>query len=54
MVRAVHDQGITQLRIPGGQLVFYTVAAGFIGVIAAIGPARRASRLDVLAAIATE
>jgi putative ABC transport system permease protein len=54
MVRAVHDQGITLLRIPAGQLVFYTVAAGIIGVIAAIGPARRASRLDVLAAIATE
>jgi putative ABC transport system permease protein len=54
MVRATSDQGITQLRIPAGQLVFYTVAAGFIGVVAAIGPARRASRLDVLAAIATE
>jgi putative ABC transport system permease protein len=54
MVRAVHDQGITLLRIPAGQLVFYTIAAGFIGVFAAIGPARRASRLDVLAAIATE
>ena len=54
MVRAVHDQGITQLRIPIGQLVSYTVFAAIIGVIAAIGPARRASRLDVLAAIATE
>jgi putative ABC transport system permease protein len=54
MVRATSGQGINQLRVPVGQLVFYTVAAGIIGVVAAIGPARRASRLDVLAAIATE
>jgi putative ABC transport system permease protein len=54
MVRATSSQGISQLRIPAGQLVFYTVAAGVIGVVAAIGPARRASRLDVLAAIATD
>jgi putative ABC transport system permease protein len=48
------DQGFTRFSVPVGQLVFISVLAGFAGVIAAIWPARRASRLDVLAAIATE
>ena len=54
MVHALKKQGITALTIPGGQLVVYVVVAGVFGVIAAIWPARRAARLDVLAAIATE
>jgi putative ABC transport system permease protein len=36
------------------QLVLYLVVAVLAGVIAAWFPARRATRLDVLAAIATE
>ena len=54
MVMALKDQGITQLSIPGGQLVFYVLLAGLAGVIAAIWPARRASKLNVLEAITTE
>ncbi len=53
-VRALADEGITDFAIPGGQLVGYVVAAGFAGVLAAIPPARRAARLNVLEAIATE
>jgi putative ABC transport system permease protein len=48
------DQGFTKFSVPVRQLVFISVLAGFAGVIAAIWPARRASRLDILAAIATE
>ena len=52
MVTAVPDQGA--LPVPVGQLAVGAVVAAIAGVLAAIGPARRAARLDVLAAIATE
>ena len=54
MVRALKDQGITALTVPAGQLITYVVIAGVFGVVAAVFPARRAAKLDVLAAIATE
>jgi putative ABC transport system permease protein len=54
MVKALSDQGITELAIPGGQLAVYVVIAGLIGVLAAIRPARKAAKLDVLSAIAYE
>lgn len=47
-------QGLSVLSIPGGQLVLFLVLSGIAGVLAAWLPARRASRLNVLAAIATE
>ncbi len=52
--RALAPQGVTELAIPGGQLAVYVVLAGLAGVVAAIVPARRAAKLDVLAAIAYE
>jgi putative ABC transport system permease protein len=54
MVRALSDQGISVLSIPAGQLLIYLVIAGVIGVLAAVRPARRAARLDVLSAISYE
>ena len=42
------------LSYPVGQLVFILVLAALAGVLAAIAPARRASRLDVLEALAYE
>jgi putative ABC transport system permease protein len=54
MVHALRSQGVTALTIPAGQLVIYILIAGLFGVIAAVWPARRAARLDVLQAIATE
>jgi putative ABC transport system permease protein len=54
MVQALKDQGISSLSIPGGQLILYVILAGVFGVLAAIWPARRASRLNVLEAITTE
>lgn len=52
-----HDlsgSGLNRLVIPWVQLVLYLVAAVVVGVVAAVWPARRAARLDVLQAIATE
>jgi putative ABC transport system permease protein len=54
LVTALNDEGIDQLVIPYGQLVLYLVVGGLIGVVAAVWPARRAARLDVLQAITTE
>jgi putative ABC transport system permease protein len=54
MVRALRSQGLGVLSIPGGQLVIYILLAGWFGVVAAALPARRAAKLDVLRAIATE
>ncbi|HUP73616.1 MAG TPA: FtsX-like permease family protein [Acidimicrobiales bacterium] len=53
MVRAMSDQGITELSIPTGSLIVVTVVAAAAGVGAAIMPARRAARLNVLKAIAS-
>jgi putative ABC transport system permease protein len=52
--QALEPEGITELAIPVGQLVVYLVFAGLAGVLAAVWPARRAARLDVLRAIAYE
>jgi putative ABC transport system permease protein len=48
------SQGISEVVVPGGQLVTYVILAAVAGVIAAVFPARRAARLDVLAAISYE
>ncbi len=45
---------ITTLAVPYGRIVIFFVLAGLAGVLAAIWPARRASRLDVLKAITNE
>jgi putative ABC transport system permease protein len=53
MSRPLADEGFA-LSIPVGTLIFLLILAIVAGVIAAIGPARRASRLDVLDALAYE
>jgi putative ABC transport system permease protein len=54
LTRALADQGIDQIAIPGAQLGLYVVAAALAGVIAAVGPARRASNVDVLKAVVSD
>ncbi len=49
----LRDQGFV-LSFPVGQLLLILVVAGIAGVVAAIAPARRAARLDVLEALAYE
>ena len=54
MQLALKDVGIDRLAIPIRQLVAMVVVAAIIGVLAAIWPARRAARINVLDAIAYE
>ena len=54
LTRALADEGIDQIAVPGTQLGLYVVAAALAGVIAAVGPARRASNVDVLRAVVTD
>lgn len=51
---ALPETFITTVRVPVGQLVVLLVLSVFAGLVAAIFPARRAGKLDVLAAIASE
>lgn len=51
-VRALEDMGITDIGIPWAQLGGYLLISAGIGVVAAILPAIRAARLNVLQAIA--
>ena len=52
--RSQADSGIEVLSVPFSQLLIFVVLAGLVGVLAAVWPARRAARLDVLRAITTE
>ena len=52
--RTLVDQGIEVLDIPWTGLVAFLVIAAVVGVLAALWPAFRAGRLNVLAAISTE
>jgi putative ABC transport system permease protein len=52
--RALRTQGIAVLSIPVGMLVVFVVAAGIVGVLAAVLPARRAAKFDVLRAITSD
>jgi putative ABC transport system permease protein len=54
IVKAVSGSGIGQLVIPVGTIVVVLVLAVAFGIFAAIFPARRAARLDVLRAVSTE
>ncbi len=54
LVRALSDQGFGGLSVPTGWLVVVVLVAFGAGVLAAVFPARRAARLDVLTAIATQ
>jgi len=54
IVAALHSQGVTVLSVPVLRLLIIAAVAAGAAVFAAIPPGRRASRLDVLAALATE
>jgi putative ABC transport system permease protein len=52
--RALAGEGITVLRVPLGQPLLYAVLAAAAGVLAAITPARRAARVDILRAVVSD
>ncbi len=54
LVELLKDSGITNLSIPWWQLALYVVVAAFFGMLAAITPARRASRMNILESIAMD
>ena len=51
---SLKQQGITDIVIPGTSLVVFLVLSALLGLGAATWPARRAAKLDVLAAIAAD
>ncbi|SDF40743.1 putative ABC transport system permease protein [Blastococcus fimeti] len=50
--RSLADQGITELAVPYPRMLVFLLVAALIGVLAAVFPARRAAKLQVLDAIA--
>ncbi|GGM66336.1 ABC transporter [Micromonospora sonchi] len=52
VVEALRDEGINKLVLPWGQMGVFLGLAALIGVIAALVPAIRAARINVLGAIA--
>lgn len=54
LVHTLADSGLRVLRIPTATIIAILGLAVVAGVVAAILPARRAARLDILAAIGTE
>lgn len=54
IVHALAEEGFKAFVVPTGSLVVVAVIAAIAGVAAAVLPARRAARLDVLGAIATQ
>ena len=53
LVRALHDQGIDLFHVPFGGLAVIVAIAACSGVLAALAPSRRAARLNVLRAMAS-
>jgi putative ABC transport system permease protein len=54
VVRALKDDGFTTLAFPWTRMAVYLILAAIVGVLAAVLPAIRAARVNVLAAIAYE
>ncbi|GIF03222.1 ABC transporter permease [Actinoplanes siamensis] len=52
VTRALENDGITELVLPWGRMGTYLALAALVGVVAAVVPAVRAARLNVLGAIA--
>jgi putative ABC transport system permease protein len=51
LVRALRDEGIERFTVPFGTLLVVVVLAALAGVLAAVLPARRAAKLDILRAV---
>lgn len=54
LVAALRDEGLNTFTVPVTSLAVVVVLAALAGVVAAVLPARRAARLDVLRALVTE
>ncbi|HEX6568043.1 MAG TPA: FtsX-like permease family protein [Acidimicrobiales bacterium] len=54
MVEALAAEGFTAFAVPTASLAVVLAIGALVGVLAAVRPARRAARLDVLRAVATD
>ncbi len=54
MSQALADEGIKAISVPAAQVTLYVVLAAVAGVLAALGPARSASKVDVLQAVVAD
>ena len=54
VVTSLADDGLGTFALPAGQLMIWLIVAAVAGLIASLGPARKAARLDVLRAISYE
>ena len=54
VVSSLADDGLGSFALPAGQLMIWLIVAAVAGLIASLGPARKAARLDVLKAISYE
>ena len=54
VVRALRDDGFGVFQVPVGRLIVLVVLAGLVGLFAALVPAWRASRMNVLDAVSME
>ena len=52
--QALKDEGIKAISIPGPQIALYVALAAVAGVLAAVGPARSAAKVDVLRAVVSD
>lgn len=54
LMHSLREEGLEVISVPIGQLAVFLVVSVIIGVLAALLPARRAAKLDVLRAIGAE
>jgi putative ABC transport system permease protein len=54
MSQLLKDEGIKSISIPVLQIAVYVAVAAVAGVLAAVGPARAAAKVDVLRAVVTD
>ena len=54
LIQSLADEGFGAIAVPVGQLAIVLALGAVVGVVAALRPARRAARIDVLAAIASD
>jgi putative ABC transport system permease protein len=54
LAQALKDEGIKAISVPVPQIALYVALAAVAGILAAVGPARSAARVDVLKAVVTD
>jgi putative ABC transport system permease protein len=54
MSQVLKDEGIKAISIPTAQIAVYVALAAVAGVVAAIGPARSAAKVDLLKAVVSD